>query len=294
MGAFGAVTPAFTNGDDVARAVRIGASYEQAQLQQGAIAYAAITAMQEPTFIAAVREFAADSGSRQQIIDRIATNPAYASTFANSDKAAGLAIAAIDGMAAKVVVNGRAVKQSAYDIQRQPWSKANVLNAAERLTGAKDLSTRRLLANAEDVAALRSASVGQAAISLSGAPVPPPYSPVITRGLAIAAIAALGEAGDTNAERIAPLLVEDQSAYCLNMAKLNLYQCLSVSRPHYEDIFCLGQHALIDTGQCMIIAAASPNPAFVEPPPPIRLTPTPAPKAKAKAKAPAKAKAKAK
>jgi len=36
------------------------------------------------------------------------------------------------------------------------------------------------------------------------------------------------------------------------MAKLNLYQCLAVSKPHYEDIFCLGQHILIDTGSCMV------------------------------------------
>ena len=33
------------------------------------------------------------------------------------------------------------------------------------------------------------------------------------------------------------------------MSKLNLYQCLAVAKPHYEDVFCLGQHVLIDTGQ---------------------------------------------
>lgn len=48
------------------------------------------------------------------------------------------------------------------------------------------------------------------------------------------------------------------------MAKLNLYQCLAVSKPHYEDIFCLGQHILIDTGACVIKAAG----ATVPPEPP--------------------------
>ncbi len=41
----------------------------------------------------------------------------------------------------------------------------------------------------------------------------------------------------------------------MKMAKLNLYQCLAVAGPHYEDVFCLGQHALIDTAQCVNKAA---------------------------------------
>ena len=41
----------------------------------------------------------------------------------------------------------------------------------------------------------------------------------------------------------------------MKMAKLNLYQCLAVAGPHYEDVFCLGQHALIDTAQCVNDAA---------------------------------------
>ena len=27
--------------------------------------------------------------------------------------------------------------------------------------------------------------------------------------------------------------------------------CLAVAKPHYEDVFCLGQHAMIDTGACL-------------------------------------------
>jgi hypothetical protein len=36
------------------------------------------------------------------------------------------------------------------------------------------------------------------------------------------------------------------------MSKLNLYQCLAVAKPHYEDVFCLGQHIMIDTGACLM------------------------------------------
>ena len=51
------------------------------------------------------------------------------------------------------------------------------------------------------------------------------------------------------------------------MSKLNLYQCLAVSKPQYEDIFCLGQHSMIDIGNCVVKAAGSPTPAYIEPPP---------------------------
>jgi hypothetical protein len=46
---------------------------------------------------------------------------------------------------------------------------------------------------------------------------------------------------------------------CLKMAKLNLYQCLASAGPHYEDIYCLGQHAMIDPGQCVIEATRAPT-----------------------------------
>ena len=50
------------------------------------------------------------------------------------------------------------------------------------------------------------------------------------------------------------------------MAKLNYFQCLSVAGPHYEDVFCLGKHAIGDTAQC-VVEAASLDDALASPPP---------------------------
>ena len=44
------------------------------------------------------------------------------------------------------------------------------------------------------------------------------------------------------------------------MSKLNLYQCLAVAKPHYEDVFCLGQHVLEDTGHCLMKGAGVAEP----------------------------------
>jgi len=285
MTAASGIAPTFTSGEDVAQALKISSAYEQTQLQQGAVAFIAVAALQEPNFVASVRAFVNDPAQRQQVTYHLMSNPNYVTTFPNVDKAAGLAISAVDGLGARVTVAGRAVKQAAYDTQRQSWSKVSVANPAGRLADTKIRSKERRAALLEDVMELRRASVGEAAMSLSGAPVQGPYSQAVTRGLAVAALAALGQAGDENAAQIEPLLTEQQSGYCLSMAKLNLYQCLAVSKPHYEDIFCLGQHAMIDTGQCMIKAANSPTPAFVEPPAPPPPVKAAAPKAKPRAKA---------
>ncbi len=53
----------------------------------------------------------------------------------------------------------------------------------------------------------------------------------------------------------AVMLLDAGCASCLRMAKLNLFQCLAVAKPWYEDVFCLGQHVLIDTGECIQAAA---------------------------------------
>jgi hypothetical protein len=76
----------------------------------------------------------------------------------------------------------------------------------------------------------------------------------VGRGLALAALAAVGAADDQAAET---LLNDPECASCLRMSKLNLFQCLAVAKPWYEDVFCLGQHGLIDTGDCIYVAAGA-------------------------------------
>lgn len=271
------ISPNFGSPADVAQALQVGSSYERVQLQQGAVAYAAIAALQEPSFVASVREFARTRSTREQIAARLLANPAYVEALPNVDKAAGLAIAALDGTGAQVMRAGYDVKQSAYSIQRQAWARREVPNARARLDLAKSLSEQRVMAIPDDVAALRRATDGQAALSLAGPPVAGPYTGAVSRGLAVATLAAMGMAGDDYMAAIAPLLDDPGSGDCLNMSKLNLYQCLAVSTGHYEDIFCLGEHAMMETGKCMTSAAGAPVPGFVAPIPAAAVAaPTPA------------------
>jgi hypothetical protein len=81
------------------------------------------------------------------------------------------------------------------------------------------------------------------------------FTPVTVRAAALAALALLGAADDEHVDGLDKVMREEKSANCMKMAKLNLYQCLAVAGPQYEDVFCLGKHALSDTAQCVNDAA---------------------------------------
>src|SRR5581483_8085925 len=175
---------------------------------------------------------------------------------------------------------GDAMTRVAESIQHQPWSLQPVANREQRLAAAKSGSTAALMSSVEDVNRLEQAASGQgplnvaapgpaggaASASALGAPTAataPPYPPLVVRALAVAALAALGEAGDDQTATVTGLLADTQTANCLSLAKLNLYQCLAVAKPHYEDIFCLGEHVMKDTGECVMIAAGLPPPVYI-------------------------------
>jgi len=254
------IAPEFVDGPDVARSLQVGASYEPAQLVRGAIAYSAVVALQDRTFVEGVRIYAKDPVQRRQIAYEILKDPAYAVGIAGSDSAAGLVIATLGGEAQRLYDQGKAVKQAAYDIQKHPWSKGEVMGRSERLAGAKAISAGPMMGDVAETARLQQASSGAATLGLTAAPAPPPYTPAVIRGLAIAALAVLGEAGDAHAEQVMALTSEPNIGSCMSTSKLNLYQCLAVARPNYEDVFCLGQHAMMDTGRCVIRAAGLPEP----------------------------------
>jgi hypothetical protein len=284
-----AISPAFTDGASIASAVSVGAAYEPKQLLQGAIAYGAIVALQDPAYVAGVRTYVGDAEQRRQVAYEIMKDPAYVVALPGSASAAGLVMAALGADGTKFYEAGKAVKQAAYDVQKQPWSKADVVNRDLRLIQAKSLSSTALVGDLNETARLQQAAVGAQPLGVVGVSATPPYTPVVIRSLAVAALAALGHASEANLETINAIMIEPNVAYCANMSKLNLYQCLAVSKPHYEDVFCLGQHAMMDTAKCVIKAAGLPEPYEYRFVPTIRTAETAAPKsAKKPAKKPTK------
>jgi hypothetical protein len=146
---------------------------------------------------------------------------------------------------------GRAIASAAYSVQRQAWSRDPVAEPDKVLTLAKTSALKRM--SADEAAERRLLDSIGAATNSAGAATT--RSQEVTRGLALAALAVLGGVGDAQESRFDPLLRDLRNADCLQMAKMNLNQCLAVAGPQYEDVFCMGRHAVGETAQCLSAAA---------------------------------------
>jgi len=261
-----ATSPGFTSGAGVEQALQAGAAYEPKAFIRGAVAYAALAALEDPTFIAELRAAGNSPENRRLMVDYIVADPAYAIiNFKASDRAAGLAKEALGGAGLRLFATGKMIKQSAYDVQHHDWSKQDVADRSGRLAAVEASSASPIPRADDQVPALERAASGAQPLTISAAPAEPPYTPLVARALQVAAIAALGEAGDDAYDRLAALAIDDNTATCLHIAKLNLYQCLAVAKPNYEDIFCMGQHALADTGSCLAKNAGATLPIEIVP-----------------------------
>jgi hypothetical protein len=268
-----ATSPGFTSGMAVSEALRTAAAYEPRAFIRGAVAYGAVAALQVPSFVASVRAAGTSPENRRLMVDYILSDPTYPFQFRGSDAAAGQAREALGSAGLRLYAAGRTIRQSAYDVQRQAWSKEDVVDRGGRLATVEAMATGGIAPAADHMAMLQSAASGMAPPTTTAPPAQPPYTPLVARALQLAAIAALGEAGEDAYDRLTTLTSESNTDACLRMAKLNLHQCLAVARPNYEDIFCMGQHVMVDTGSCLARNAGVDVPPEPAPPPPAAATP---------------------
>ena len=250
----GTIQAGFPDAESIQAAIRRGAAYEPAQLSRGLIAYGSILALQSPEYVAGVRSFANDPAQRQEVVNRIIADPAYAATLPGADHAAGLIIATVGQDIAALTAIADAVEQDAYTIQerrdpRRRWATTHISNREARLESTKTLSARQMLPSPEESARLFAAANTGSGLGITGRQAAP-YTPAVINSLAIAALAALGAGGDDGRAQTEALTVEADSEFCFSMSKLNLFQCLAASRPSYEDMFCLGRHIMRDLATC--------------------------------------------
>ena len=250
----GTIQAGFADAESIQAAIRKGAASEPGQLSRGMIAYGSILALQSPEYVAGVRQFASTPALRQEMISRIVADPAYAATLPGADAAAGLITSTLGRDIAALTAIAEAVEGDAYTIQerrdpRRRWAVQPVADRSGRLEGAKALSVARL-PSAEESARLFAAANSGSGLNLTPAQRGAPFTPAVVNSLAIAALAALGAAGEDAQANTNALSTESNNEFCLSMSKLMLYQCLAASRPSYEDMFCTGRHILRDLATC--------------------------------------------
>lgn len=228
-----AIDAGFQGPGEIARSLQTAAAYEPRELEAGMVAYAALAALQEPAFVAGVR------GRGRDAARGLAANPGAALDLPGGSAAAARANAALARRGEALAAAGARVKKASYSVQRQAWSRARISNGPQRLAAVKGAAAYR--AEPADRAALSAALAERG--RRGGA------NPVVARGLAVAALTVLGQQGQAGR-----LLSEPRSGQCLRWAKLNFHQCLAAAGTHYEDIYCLGVHAMTDPGQCVVEA----------------------------------------
>jgi hypothetical protein len=242
----GAIDPAFSGAAGVQKAVKAGAAYKPEQLEEGIVAYAALIALRNPTFVDGVRAI-----TNPAFGDGLAADPGRVMRVRGAEDAAADAAGVLRAQGEALVAAGRTITKAAYDIQAQAWSKTPVADPKGVLDAAKTSGQQMRAATTPSKEKLLASLV--AAPQPTGAAAAP--APDVVRGLALAALAILGKTGDGAEPQFEALLRDPAAEDCLKMAKLDLNQCLSVAGPHYEDAYCAGRHGIADTGKCVAAAA---------------------------------------
>jgi len=245
----------FQDAESIQVAMRKGAAYDPATLSRGMIAYASILALQSPEFVSGVRTYANDPQQRADVIANVIRDPAYAAGLPGADVAAGLIISTLGRDIVSLTAIADGVEADAYSIQerhdpRRRWAVTPIPSREVRLESVKTISAGQMLPSAEESMRLFAAANSGAGLELAPASNAPPYTPAVVNALAIAALAAMGAAGDDARANTEALSIETNAQFCLDMSKLNLFQCLAAARPSYEDMFCLGRHIVRDLATC--------------------------------------------
>jgi hypothetical protein len=228
----------FSGQAQVSLAVQTAAGHAPGELETGMVAYGALAALQEPAFVGAVR------GERDKaaLARRIEADPAVALSLPGGPAAQARASGALYAEGSALTAEGQKIKRAAYAIQRQAWSRSRTDDAAAELARVKRAGAAGYRPETGDGERLAEALAG------AGRRAGPP-SPLVIHSVAFAALTLLGQEN-----RNRNLLTDVRAGACLRVAKLNYHQCLAAAGTRYEDVYCVGQHALADPGQCVIDA----------------------------------------
>lgn len=273
------------NADQLEGVLDTATRHNRDQLSRGWIAYGAMTAAQSPAFVAGVRETAAYYG-RDAVIRGMLIDTAWARTLRGGDEATQIVLDSATADASRIISVADRYQELAYGLQRQRWANAVAPRQAERVQRVRSNGLAPPHVAGPDGGRLYARPLSQSPATdptayggrrfwdaVGGAPdtaeatapvsyqwrLRPERGEAVNRMITIAALNAL-DAADERPQEVDRLLNEQRSRDCVEMAQLQLYQCMSAARFRYENAFCLGQHALRDIGNC-ISAVAGPVPA---------------------------------
>lgn len=268
----------FSSARDIDKSLSNLGGHNPDQLTQGWMSYSALVAAQNPEFRAAVLDIEGYYG-RDTLMTGLKNDIRYARTLDGGNLAVNQALGAVSADSKRIATAAAFVKEQAYSLQAASWAKGKVGNSSAKANKLFDSTQIGIPARSALVSALQSPEMsvvfeqaGQSGASsvwenVSGAAnsirVPAVVSslgqsrriargkePIADRITTLAAYRILN-ADPSAASSMRVAMSERETTGCLNMANLNLQQCVAAAHKHYEVPFCIGEHALADIGQCI-------------------------------------------
>lgn len=271
-------TNGFTSAGDIEDSLNNLGGHNPEQLTQGWMAYSALVAAQNPEFRAAVLDIEGYYG-RDMLMTGMQNDIRYARTLSGGNSAVDQALTAVKADSTRLMGAAAFVKEQAYSLQGAGWAKGRLGNSKAKATSLFASTQSGIPARGSLVQAMHAPEIntvfeqaGQSGApsvweSVSGAAstirVPSAVTslgqtnriargkePIADRITTLAAYRILSaDPSDANSVRMA--MSERETQGCLNMANLNLQQCVAAAHKHYEVPFCIGEHALSDVGKCI-------------------------------------------
>jgi hypothetical protein len=270
----------FQSADDIQAALTSLGSQNAEQLARGWIAYSALVAAHSPEYRAAVRDIEGFYG-RDFLVRGLQNDVRYARSLNGGTTAVRAALNAGEADASRLMNTAAMIKEQAYSLQAFGWAKGKLGDSgaiANRLrsksligrSAPANLTTAFRASNIEpvlSVAGKRGApslwnNISNGAQKFRTISVSRPLTRTEPLTLApgkenvadkIATLAAYRILGNDGAD-VAPLqstMSDRETTGCMNMASLNLQQCIAATYQHFEVPFCLGEHALAEIGSCI-------------------------------------------
>ena len=268
----------FQSARDIDRSLSSLGGHNPDQLSQGWMAYSALVAAQNPEFRAAVLDIEGYYG-RDVFVTGLKNDPRYARTLNGGNKAVASSLTAVKADSQRLLGAAAYVKEQAYSLQGTGWAKGRVGNSSAKAdsllastrTGIPARNSMLLAMSSPDIDSVlvqagKSGSpsvwdnvtsaasvirVPNIASNLGGnARIARGKEPIADRITTLAAFRIIGS-DPSSTQSVQVAMKDRETAGCLNMANLNLQQCVAAAHNHYEVPFCIGEHALSDVGKCI-------------------------------------------
>lgn len=271
-------TAGFASARDIDKSLTNLGGHNPDQLSQGWMAYSALVAAQDPEFRAAVLDIEGYYG-RDVLVTGLKNDARYARTLNGGNNAVASSLSAVSADSRRLIGAAAYVKEQAYTLQGAGWAKGKVGNSGAKANGLLASTRTGIPARGAMLSAMASPEIdsvllraGQSSsnsvwenVSSAAASIRVPTvaanlspkrtiargkEPIADRITTLAAFRIIGS-DETSGASMRVAMQDRETAACMNMANLNLQQCVAAAHQHYEVPFCIGEHALADVGRCI-------------------------------------------